>query len=112
MAIEIISPYIPVATAIGQGHYRPWWMQGKIQVGGNPFSSLGLDYCIVCRDEVDTDTEAEYSSMEGVYVYRRRCVVCGSVIKFGAVQVPMITGGKPLPAAALQWITDPGQDRR
>ena len=110
--IEVISPYVPVAKAVTGSHTRPWYIQGRIQVGGNPFSSLGLDYCTTCKDEVDTDTDAQYSSMDGVYVYRRRCCVCGTVIKFGAVQVPMVTGGRPLPAAALQWITEPGQDRR
>lgn len=89
------------------GERRPWWHAG--QSGGNPFVSLGLEYCTRCRDEVDTDTDAAHR--DGTYVYRRRCLRCGMAIKYGAYQAPLVGAGR-LPAAAFEWITEPGQDRR
>ena len=89
---------------------KPWFIVGKMQVGGNPFASFGLDWCPRCCSETDCDTDAEYG--DGTYVYRRRCVRCGKVVKFGAFQVPMICGDRPLPAATIQWVLDPGKDRR
>jgi hypothetical protein len=86
----------------------PWYKIGRMS-GGNPFSSLGLDWCQWCKMEVDTDTDAGHDS--DVYVYRRRCQRCGRVIKFGACRAPLISA-KPLPAVALSWVVDPGKDRR
>jgi phage FluMu protein Com len=88
---------------------RPWWMVGRLQVGGNPFMSLDLDWCPRCKSEEDTDTDAEYG--DGVYVYRRRCRRCGKVIKFGAFQIPLVSN-KPMPPAVFEWVTEPGKDRR
>ena len=87
---------------------RSWKIAGSIQHGGNPFSSLGLDWCTHCRMEVDTDTDAEYN--DGTYVYRRRCCRCGRVIKWGAYAVPMVNAELRLPTV-LTWVTERGKDR-
>jgi hypothetical protein len=79
------------------------------RVGGNPFSSLGLDWCPKCKSEVDTDTKAGHQS--GVYVYKRSCRACGTVIKSGMFCAPLI-GDENLLPVALQWVTSPEKDRR
>ena len=84
-------------------------MVGRIRHGGSPFTSLGLDWCPYCRMEVDTDTEAEYG--ENTYVYRRRCNRCGRPIKYGAFHNVPLFSERPMPTAALTWVTQPGQDR-
>jgi hypothetical protein len=86
------------------------WYRTRTFVGGNPFASLGLDWCVRCRMEVDTDTEAHHDN--DVYVYRRRCLRCGAVIKYGACYAPIINLDKPLPPKSLTWISEPGRDRR
>ena len=90
---------------------RPWWAVGKTQWGGTPFSTLGLDYCVWCKMQVDTDTDAQHDGT--TYVYRRNCRRCGRVVASGAVTAPVVSGGKAgLPAKALQWIHHVGKDRR
>ena len=78
------------------------------QHGGNPFSSLGMDWCRTCG-EIDTNTTA--SHRRGVYVYKRTCCRCGLVLKYGAMRAPLLST-TPLPVAALEWVTTPDQDRR
>lgn len=87
----------------------PWWKVGKTMVGGNPFASLGLDWCGRCRMEVDTETEAHCGA--DVYVYRRRCLRCGAPLKYGSCPITLI-GDAAVSPKAVQWITTPGQDRR
>ena len=75
----------------------------------SPFTTFGLEWCPHCRMEVDTETEAAHRGT--TYVYKRWCKRCGTVIKRGIYDhVPLL--GRPLPAAALEWTTAPGQDRR
>lgn len=88
---------------------KPWWAVGKIQHGGNPFASMGDDWCPHCRLIGDTDEEAQYRS--GVYSYRRICRRCGYAVKWGAYQVPLITR-QDLPPSAVRWVTRPEKDRR
>jgi len=44
-------------------------------------------------------------------VYKRWCLRCGWVVKYGAYQTELITD-RPMPEAALQWVTSPEKDRR
>lgn len=86
------------------------WYRGKTEVGGNPFASLGLDWCHRCRMEVDTDTEAHHQG--DIYVYRRQCRRCGITIKYGAYRAPLVgTANAPLPAKVYVWLHEPGKDR-
>lgn len=89
---------------------RPWWAVGKTQWGGTPFGTLGMDYCMWCKMEVDTNTEAHHDG--GTYVYRRDCRRCGRVVASGAVEVPTISGGVALPEKALVWLHDVKRDQR
>lgn len=77
---------------------------------GNPFSSFGLEWCPRCRTEVDCDTQAIHSGT--TYGFKRWCLRCGKVIKFGVYDNVVLLSGRPLPPAALEWSTKPGQDRR
>lgn len=76
----------------------------------NPFASFGLEWCPRCKMEVDTDTEAHHQG--STYAYRRWCLRCGKVIKAGVYDNVVMLSGQPLPAAALEWTMQPGQDRR
>lgn len=91
------------------GDRKPWHHVGH-RVLGNPFSSLGIDWCPRCESEVDTDTVASHRGT--VYVFKRTCRRCGTVIKCGVWQNVPLLADRPLPPAALEWITTPGQDRR
>jgi hypothetical protein len=75
----------------------------------NPFTSFGLEWCPRCKTEVDCDTQAVHQGT--TYAYKRWCLRCGKVIKRGVYDCVPLVGG-PLPAAALEWTTTPGQDRR
>jgi hypothetical protein len=91
---------------------RPWYAVGKSMWGGTPFGTLGIDYCNWCRTEVDTDTDAEHH--DNTYMYRRQCRRCGRVIACGAVNAPLLGGGKqatPIGKKTLIWIHTPGRDR-
>lgn len=82
----------------------------------SPFSSLGLEWCHVCRSEQDCDTQAHHQG--NVYAYKRWCKRCGTPLKVGVYDnVPLIGDGKTMPhslaqPAALEWVTTPEQDRR
>ena len=76
---------------------------------GNPFLTLGLEWCETCRGEMDTDTEASHKN--GVYVFKRTCRRCGRVLKSGVYAAPLVSDQK-LPAMAVEWVTRPGVDRR
>ena len=76
---------------------------------GNPFLTLGMEWCRVCKSEMDCDTQASHRS--GIYVFKRWCLRCGTVLKWGTYAAPMITD-KPIPAMAFEWVTKPEQDRR
>lgn len=97
------KPMNPTSTV------KPWYAQGSIAWGGNPFSSMGLEYCPRCKLEEDTNTEATHRG--GIYVYRKLCKRCGYVIMKGAYQVPLIYS-EGMPSAMFEWISTPGKDRR
>ena len=102
----------------GRWAYRPTTRRlhsiaGATQRGnrtmGNPFATAGLEWCHVCKSEMDCDTEASHKN--SMYVFRRWCRRCGTVLKWGTLNVPLMSPG-PLPAVNLEWVTRPEQDRR
>src|SRR5262245_3397761 len=107
--IVAVTPTI-LAPTDTRSTVRPYWMQGKIQCGGSPWASLGLDWCPRCQSEEDHDTDA--AERDGTYVYRRRCCRCGKVNKWGAVNVTLLLREQPMPAKTLIWCHTPGRDRR
>ena len=76
---------------------------------GNPFATLGIEWCPRCRMEVDCDTDAVQDGT--VYAYRRRCMRCGKVVKSG-IYSNVVMLGEPIPGSKLEWVTEPGADRR
>ena len=88
---------------------RPWYMMNYPRSGRSPFQSLGMDYCIRCKQEVDTDTEAHMR--ENTYVYRRSCNRCGLVVNWGVYNDVALISPTPLLKTAMEWVTKPGQDR-
>jgi hypothetical protein len=90
-------------------HVRPWWKQGS-RVLQNPFASLGTSWCPTCRGEAEVDEDA--SHRRGLYVYKKSCCRCGTVVGYGAYQVPAIAGPQGVSRGALEWVTTPGKDRR
>lgn len=110
MSVHILNKGRPQSVAApGLNAGRPWWLVGRRGLGGNPFESLGLDWCRTCQCEMDTDTQATHRN--GLYVYKRTCRRCGTVVKYGAYQAPLVSD-TPIPAVALDWTTRPEQDRR
>lgn len=86
------------------------------QGGGNPFSSLTLDWCPRCG-ETETDTHASHRGT--TYVYKRWCQRCGRVLKWGVYHnVPLMhapTDDRSLLATqlrAVEFVTTAEQDRR
>jgi hypothetical protein len=79
----------------------------------NPFDPLQsvekLEWCGVCKMDVDVQVEA--ANADGVDVYRKRCLRCGGIIQFGIAR-RHLTSGKPIPAAAVKFIRRSGRDRR
>ena len=75
----------------------------------NPFLTLGLEWCRVCKSEMDCDTEASHRA--GVYVFKRWCRRCGTVLKYGSYAAPLVSDQR-LPAMAFSWVTTPEKDRR
>lgn len=90
---------------------RPWYMRSYPRSGRNPFDSLGDDYCIRCKQVVDTDTEAHHEGT--TYAYRRRCCRCGLVVNWGVYDnVAVLEGPTTGLVQAFEWTFEPGQDRR
>lgn len=98
-----------MSNLVSPSKTRPWYMMNHPRSGRNPFQSLGMDYCLFCKQDVDTDTEAYMR--EDTYVYRRRCVRCGQVINWGVYNNVALVSPVPLLKAAMNWVTEPGQDR-
>lgn len=87
---------------------KPWWKVGH-RVPQNPFASLGTQWCQWCKGETEVDTDA--SHRRGTYVFSQRCLRCGRVTNWGVYQAPLLSD-RALPAAAVEWVTTPGRDRR
>ena len=84
-------------------------MMGHPRSGRNPFDSIGRDYCLFCKQDVDVDTEAHHEG--GTYAYRRQCCRCGQTINWGVYNATMLEGMTNKLNAAYQWVAQPGQDR-
>ena len=85
-------------------------MMNHPRSGRNPFDSLGMDYCLFCKQEVDTNCEAH---VEGeTYAYKRNCARCGRTINWGVYSVGILeTGPTTKTLKAVEWVTTPEQDR-
>ena len=74
-----------------------------------PFSSFGMLWCVRCRSEQEHDTDSRHVGK--TFAFKQWCRRCGHVNKYGVFDnVPLLS--RPLPAAALTWVTTPAQDRR
>jgi hypothetical protein len=91
---------------------RPWWHIAN-RLYRNPFHSVypieHLEWCHVCKMDVDTDVET--ANADGVDVYRKRCKRCGGIIQWG-IGRRHITKAEPLPAKAYEFVSRTGRDRR
>lgn len=102
--ILVATPYTNLRRAVG----RPWWMT-TARLDRNPFDFQGLEYCVTCKQDVDTDTEAHHKG--STYVYRKRCLRCGAVMSWGTYDhVPLLETRTPI--RAIHWALEPGLDRR
>jgi hypothetical protein len=76
---------------------------------GNPFLTLGLEWCARCKQEMDCDTEASHRN--GMYVFKRWCRRCGLVVKSGVYRAQIVSDTNLVPMA-LEWVNKPEKDRR
>ena len=85
----------------------------------SPFASLQpgtgvpsgkLEFCPGCRDEVDTETQAQHRGT--TYAWKRWCLRCGQVLARGIYHNVHILSDVPVPAGMVEWSTEPGVDRR
>lgn len=110
MVIELADQWTKMPRGQARPHTStavPWYHAGRM-ANLNPFASLGLQYCVYCQQEVDTETDATHRGQ--TYVYRQRCLRCGQICNWGAYQhVPLLA---PVPAGAFEWCFAPGKDRR
>lgn len=78
---------------------------------GTPFGAgNGPEWCPRCRTEVDHETQAHHEGTS--YGWKRWCLRCGKVLSFGVFENVPLLSGVALPAAALEWVMEPGRDRR
>ena len=82
------------------------WRRGN----GQPFEAFGLEWCERCRQAVDTETQAAHRGT--VYVWKRWCRRCGKVISYGKYDNCPIVSDSDLQACAIEWVAEPGEDRR
>ena len=106
---QIPEQLVVLPTDRNASHKRPWWRQGALPQS-NPFGALGLAYCVHCKQEVDVDTEAHHEGT--VYVWRQRCLRCGIQCNFGVYQNIPLLQTPALLNMSLEWVFEPGKDRR
>ena len=87
---------------------KPFNHVGKL-ANGNPFVSLGDEWCSRCKMIVDTDTEASHRC--GLYTYKRWCLRCGKVLKYGVYGAPLVSDVN-LGPKVVAFVTSPEKDRR
>lgn len=93
---------------------RPWWHISR-RLPRNPFDPQyiiqHLEWCRVCKMDVDVDIEA--ANAGGLDVYRKCCRRCGNVVQHGIGQRE-VSGDtfKQLPRQAMEFIQKKGKDRR
>jgi len=81
----------------------------------NPFDPVypveHLEYCKICKMDVDVTVEA--GEIDLVDVYRKRCKRCGEAVQYG-IGRRHIDGSslKPLPPQVLRFVNETGKDRR
>lgn len=77
----------------------------------NPIEDISaMEYCTTCQDEIDTQTEQ--GKWGKVWVYRKRCLRCGSVIQWGVAKVCLQSKDPLMMKSVASWIRATGQDRR
>lgn len=76
----------------------------------NPIESVSpMEYCGKCDDEVDV--EVDEGKWKSVFVYRKRCLRCGSVIQWGVAKVHLNSTDPTINKEVAEWIQQTGQDR-
>jgi hypothetical protein len=69
-----------------------------------------LEWCPKCQDEVDTDTQAHHQGV--TYSWKRLCLRCGQSLAHGVYHNVPLLSTVPLPAGTMEWVIEPGVDRR
>ena len=91
---------------------RPWWHISR-RLPRNPFDpqypTEHLEYCKICKMDVDVDVEG--GNAGGIDVYRKLCRRCGQVMQHGIAKRDLMQD-RPLPKAALEFIKYRSKDRR
>ena len=99
-----------MSNLVAPAKTRPWYMMNYPRSGRNPFDSIGRDYCLFCKQDVDVDTEAHQHGT--TYAYRRLCCRCGRPINWGCIdRVAVLEGPTPSSIRAFEWVRQRGQDR-
>jgi hypothetical protein len=77
----------------------------------NPLESVSeLEYCPQCNDEVTV--EVDEGKWKVIWVYRKRCLRCGSVIQWGAARAAFDSPDPATVEAVASWIRETGKDCR
>jgi putative component of membrane protein insertase Oxa1/YidC/SpoIIIJ protein YidD len=77
----------------------------------NPLESISeMEYCPTCQDEVDI--EVDEGKWKTIFVYRKRCLRCGSVIQWGVAKVHLQSTDPVINQEVAEWIQQSGTDRR
>jgi len=93
---------------------RPWWHISR-RLPRNPFDPQypieHLEYCRICKIDVDVDVEAANGG--GFDVYRKLCRRCGYVMQYGIGQRYVTADNvQPISQRVLDFIRYTGRDRR
>lgn len=100
MAIQILDFKRRFQRGIGSSPFR------MVPVAELPFTLYGMLWCPTCEMEVDCDTHA--ANRGTLYLYKRLCRRCGTVLQRGIYDKTM----SPIPHDAADWVNAPGKDRR
>jgi hypothetical protein len=77
----------------------------------NPLESVSpVEFCGICQDEVAV--EIDEGRWQVIWVYRKRCLRCGSVIQWGAAKAAFDRTDPETVQAVTSWILATGKDRR
>lgn len=81
------------------------------KLGLNPLESVApMSYCVTCADEVDV--EIDQGKWDGVFVYRKRCLRCGTTIQWGVGAETVASQNPATMHTVASWIRQTGRDRR
>lgn len=67
-------------------------------------------WCPRCHDETDFEERVHHQGT--TYAFKRWCRRCGQVMAHGVYHNVPILSHVPLPPGTMQWVTEPGPDRR